>query len=1040
MNKKISTLVAALFLGGVCSVNAQVVDAVKTVVSGKAYAIVDANDKALTATTSGIASADASTITPTSKNAQWVVTAIKGADGKVIGYTLKNVEENKYLANDGTNYVLTESLNGIGLFGRFAFDVDQTLAKPAYGDQNDEYLYVNTTTPGQVAVDGAATAITLYEIPATGMTADNMNAVMGKSFNLVFKKAADLKDDLTVQANPFTAGPIVAVAANADGSDMFFRVAGDFAGFKGTTDVEKKADIKAFRASTFISVSNVKASTRNGVDYYTFTTVKGSDLVDANGNFAGDAAVAGLTQIALANLDATANKDIKGILANAIFNVAKDVTYSNGRLEISIAGDGAFVPGAAPANDEHALVNYARDEKQEYVIVYNNLDNSKYTYYVSTGERAELAETFLTFGFEGKVTFANMTKGYVTIKVANQAKDNKARGKVLGVTVKQGDATLEAAILDVNNVNVNKPEGQWIVTATGDELDGNLTFVNRESNTTKWNNVSLYKVKGETNLYAVSVDALEYNGSAADTLLIEPVTLPAGMQFDGYANWKSDDLRDTLYNIAVAPKVEGVGNLYLSENHNNKHLIGLVVDQEQATPWRIYPQVEEAEVVYVINDVPGIKDNAYKADLRKDTLAIVAYKFQNDGNREYLRKSPLEGDQASYECDDSKQAAGAGWFILKEKNNEGTLFNILPIAAPEENAEYNELVNFTKLYGAITVENGRVKDQAMYKYTDNDLFTVTAVPSPEYRKVTAAWGDTIKIYRNESADQAQVLYEKGEFLNVDNVYQFNEINPSIFVDTAYVNRGNNNRWQYLLAVNVDPKSFDQECNIPGHPAIHTDTVYGRFLVNLIDTANIYGETHIHNNPYIDESEAGEQYAKLSFVQGYHTNDSLYLVRKNGELVGLDLSTPDFNVAKFAFRYVDPETGSFKIQTQYKPYNPNNSEAVAEGTHNNGYLKWINGTVVVVPDFELGDVFNMNEDENRNPTENGTIDASEVSVIAGAGYVTIQNAAGKSVTISNILGKTIANTVISSDNATISVPAGIVVVSVEGEDTVKAIVK
>lgn len=1039
MNKKISTLVAALFLGGMCSVNAAVGDKVtqNDLISGKAYFVANAANNVLSISGGALSVATASTaVDQTTQDAQWIVSTVKDAAGKVTGYTLKNVGTGEYLAYDGTNFVPAKEVEGTGKYARFTF-VGAGGDEAVYGDANDEALKANDAAATPLNVGGAFGVATLYEIPGAGMKAADMNAVMGKSFNLVFKKAADLKDDLTVQANPFTAGPIVAVAANADGSDMFFRVSGDFTGFTAAAATEK--EIKAFRASTFITVSNVKASTRNGVDYYTFTTVKGSDLVDANGNFAGDAAVAGLTQIALANLDATDNKDIKGILANAIFNVAKDVTYSNGRLEISIAGAGAFVPGAAPTKDEHALVNYARDAKQEYVIVYNNLDNSKYTYYVSTGERAELAETFLTFGFEGKVTFANMTKGYVTIKVANQAKDNKARGKVLGVTVKQGEATLEAAVLDVNNVNVNKPEGQWIVTATGNDLNGNLTFVNRESNTTKWDNVSLYKVKGETNLYAVSVNALEYNDSPADTLLIEPVALPAGMQFDGYANWKAEDLRDTLYNIAVAPKVEGVGNLYLSENHNNKHLIGLVVDQEQATPWRIYPQVEEAEVVYVINEVPGIKDNAYKADLRKDTLAIVAYKFQNDGNREYLRKSPLEGDQASYECDDSKQAAGAGWFILKEKNDAGTLFNVLPISAPAEDADYNTL-GTTKLYGAITVENGRVKDQAMYKYTDNDLFTVTAVPSPEYRKVAAAWGDTIKIYRNESADQAQVLYEKGEFLNVDNVYQFKDINPSIFVDTAYVNRGNNNRWQYLLAVNVDPKSFDQECNIPGHPAVHTDTVYGRFLVNLIDTANIYGETHIHNNPYIDESEAGESFAKLSFVQGYHTNDSLYLVRKNGELVGLDLSTPDFNVAKFAFRYVDPETGSFKIQTQYKPYLPGKTEAIAEGTHNNGYLKWINGTVVVVHDFELGDVFNMNEDEHRNPTENGAINASEVAVIAGAGSVTIQNAAGKTVAISNILGKTIANTVISSDNATISVPAGIVVVSVEGEDTVKAIVK
>ena len=54
--------------------------------------------------------------------------------------------------------------------------------------------------------------------------------------------------------------------------------------------------------------------------------------------------------------------------------------------------------------------------------------------------------------------------------------------------------------------------------------------------------------------------------------------------------------------------------------------------------------------------------------------------------------------------------------------------------------------------------------------------------------------------------------------------------------------------------------------------------------------------------------------------------------------------------------------------------------------------------------------------------------------------TVQGAAGKSVVITNILGKVVAETVLTSDNATIAVPAGIVAVAVEGEEAVKTIVK
>lgn len=75
-----------------------------------------------------------------------------------------------------------------------------------------------------------------------------------------------------------------------------------------------------------------------------------------------------------------------------------------------------------------------------------------------------------------------------------------------------------------------------------------------------------------------------------------------------------------------------------------------------------------------------------------------------------------------------------------------------------------------------------------------------------------------------------------------------------------------------------------------------------------------------------------------------------------------------------------------------------------------------------------------------PTANEGIEVSGVKVIAGNGQITIMGAAGKQVVVSNILGKVVANQTITSDNATIAVPAGIIAVAVEGEAAVKAIVK
>ena len=141
-------------------------------------------------------------------------------------------------------------------------------------------------------------------------------------------------------------------------------------------------------------------------------------------------------------------------------------------------------------------------------------------------------------------------------------------------------------------------------------------------------------------------------------------------------------------------------------------------------------------------------------------------------------------------------------------------------------------------------------------------------------------------------------------------------------------------------------------------------------------------------------------------------------------------------AVFAFRLVDdnPEANFLIESTVETP----------KATWG-GWIKNQNG-VPVIAHYEnyreaAGDalVFNI-EPSSEEATDNETIATTEVKVIAGEGQVTIANAAGKKVVISNILGQVVANTVIASDNAVIAAPQGVVVVAVEGEEAVKAIVK
>ena len=79
------------------------------------------------------------------------------------------------------------------------------------------------------------------------------------------------------------------------------------------------------------------------------------------------------------------------------------------------------------------------------------------------------------------------------------------------------------------------------------------------------------------------------------------------------------------------------------------------------------------------------------------------------------------------------------------------------------------------------------------------------------------------------------------------------------------------------------------------------------------------------------------------------------------------------------------------------------------------------------------------DNVEAPTANETIAAGNVVVAGTNGAVVVKGAEGKNVIVSTILGKVVANEVVSSDNAQITAPAGIVVVSVDGE-SFKVVVK
>ncbi len=302
------------------------------------------------------------------------------------------------------------------------------------------------------------------------------------------------------------------------------------------------------------------------------------------------------------------------------------------------------------------------------------------------------------------------------------------------------------------------------------------------------------------------------------------------------------------------------------------------------------------------------------------------------------------------------------------------------------------------------------------------------------------------------------------FLGVNNALQFAESETrsyTMFVDTAYV-RNNTRMPQYLIGVRPEVVEGDTIwCNATSahHHETLADslacdhTVFTIGFTRAMYLFNAQDSIDAQNYDYQGKAAYGAQgYTRLAFKDAVHAKDSLFILKpgvttkqiedanfKDTELF-TDTIALDNNAHKnvvFQFRLIDEANNRFLIESEADP------EMIAPMT--GGWVKIQNGVPVIARmDFNeaiaQAEIFDVTDEIQYDATANDEVAVEAVKVIAGDGQVTIMGAAGKNVTITNILGKVIASQVIASDNATIAVPAGIVAVAVEGEDAVKAIVK
>ena len=631
------------------------------------------------------------------------------------------------------------------------------------------------------------------------------------------------------------------------------------------------------------------------------------------------------------------------------------------------------------------------------------------------------------------------------------------------------------------------PRTQWVVEQNhGLAGQQTVNIYNREFPDVYYaKNVQLYK-GGDNAVFALY--SILNMPAAGDTLsyVKAAVAKPkAGIltnKYLGYASVTEDALSKIAFNMDYFNGIQ-VGNFV---NVNTT-----------AVDTTVYVDLKGEKVTVELDTVKPLYDVKYgyvgsvAPQLYKKAYRIRVYDSSKLGNNnKFVVEDPNNENTYAISADKSKAAE----FYLKENNQliseEGdtTCYYALISANKKEDPTRVGVRDASMKFsieGQCSEE--RVATFAL-KESTTPLYRRLGVSNPEDGLKDMDVNKYAKIYRVNSTakeylyEDAYSVYSKEKGINFLGVEGKGDNKLSaLYVDTAYV-RNETKMPQYMFAVDVTEVPAGMLC--PDNPEHNTDEYIanhgdcghkvpsqgykiGRYLVNAQDSVQLAanGKDYIWN----------EKYTRLSFTWAKHIGDTLIVMRH-----GKDMNLAEYAVASdsiflgdnkhnmttwtldadpskntkgdsinaaheygiknavFALRLVDDKPAcDFLIESVGDKPIPTDGKG--------GWIKIQNGVPVIAKAANYNEAILDTEIFNIEPTEevatsNDAITASEVSVVAGNGKVTIKGAAGKTVTISNILGQAIANTVLSSDNAEIAAPQGVVVVAVEGEAAVKAIVK
>ena len=650
---------------------------------------------------------------------------------------------------------------------------------------------------------------------------------------------------------------------------------------------------------------------------------------------------------------------------------------------------------------------------------------------------------------------ATIAPGVYTIQyISTDAKKKDLNGRyVVRNWLDNGQAMASVEDQNLNHI----PAAQWMLThENGSNIN---TIVNRETNDdlTYFSDFAYAPVQY---LYATATTDL-YTTVYGDSLKLNRITDNTALADSTLGYYAA-----AKYNEETADQLEVYALKYLNEtdglfvNYNEDDSVLNVTPSEEAEVYfRLIPAQDFAPVHY------GPTNDVLAKDLYRQAYYIqleTQNKNVKDEDKLYIT-SDAEGKYrlVTREANAKKELT---WnnvtpFFLKEfKEVDGTCNYALieagnAIYEKEKQIGYNlgwSKVSVKDYPSTLVVEDLEGENQANYTWGykadgRTSTFALIAKDAPKYRRLNVTNPEDglkdndvnyAKFFQTRNPNR--FLYEntanavagyESEPLGLNFLGDYNttekDKNAAIFVDTAYV-RNNTNRPQYMLALRPDFTPVLEDCPYdPSHGKHEIPQVKASYLVTLTDSvANAVNKAEQDKFMYENRT-----YTRLAFVDAIHRGDQLIIL--NSKFTGTDKAANDtIDLSKNAF-----VEGAW----QFRLTGNDNAEFYIEGAKSGEFIRLVNGVAVLTDDISDAERFNI-ESTDEAATANETIEANgAVSVTAVDGAVVIKGAAGKNVVIATILGKVVANETVNSDNETIAVPAGIAVVSVDGE-SFKVVVK